>query len=73
MSGDELTFQGVIMEAHRGDTYRIECTTGSLRRIVLAKRSGRLTKHHIRLLPGNRVEVAVSPYDTTRGRVTKRL
>ncbi len=73
MSGDVLTFEGTVVAAERGDLYHVDCLVGGQQRRVIARRSGKLIKHHLRLLPGDRCEVEVSPYDTTRGRVTKRL
>jgi translation initiation factor IF-1 len=40
---------------------------------VLAKISGKMRKHYIRILPGDRVKVELSPYDLSRGRITFRL
>ncbi len=40
---------------------------------VLAKISGKMRKHYIRILPGDPVKVELSPYDLTRGRITFRL
>lgn len=40
---------------------------------IMAHLSGRMRVHHIRLLPGDRVKVALSPYDLTRGRIVLRL
>ena len=40
---------------------------------MLAKISGKMRKHYIRLLPGDRVKVELSPYDLSRGRITFRL
>ena len=39
---------------------------------VLAKISGKMRKHYIRILPGDKVKVELSPYDLTRGRITYR-
>ena len=39
---------------------------------MLAKISGKMRKHYIRILPGDRVKVELSPYDLTRGRITYR-
>jgi translation initiation factor IF-1 len=47
--------------------------SGAHRGTVLAKRSGRLSVHHIRITEGDRVRLEISPYDTTRGRITRRL
>lgn len=40
---------------------------------IMAHLSGKMRVHHIRLLPGDRVKVALSPYDLTRGRIVQRL
>jgi len=69
---DVLTLFGEVVEAHKGDFYTIECVAGALRRRVLGKRGGRLVLAHVRVLPGDRVRVEVSPYDTTRGRIVYR-
>lgn len=67
-----LVMTGTVIAQHRGDFYEVECTLGALRRTVLAKRSGRLFEHNIRLVIGDVVEVEVSPYDMARGRITHR-
>jgi translation initiation factor IF-1 len=72
MSDDKIEMSGTVLREHRGDLFEVECAAGSLRRTVLAKRSGRLVKFRIRLLPGDHVTVEVSPYDPTRGRITYR-
>ncbi len=65
--------EGVVEHVGRGDLYTVACTLGALRRTVLARRSGRLNIHRIKIVEGDRVRVEVSPYDTTRGRITRRL
>jgi translation initiation factor IF-1 len=70
VSGDALEVQGEVLREERGDVYRV--TVATLGREVLAKRSGRLVKNHIRILPGDVVTVEVSPYDVSRGRITYR-
>lgn len=50
--------------------FRVELANGH---IVLAHISGRMRKHYIKILPGDRVLVELSPYDLTRGRVTYRI
>ena len=71
--GDFLILEGVVTKCSRGGFYTVEYVSGVHRRTVLAKRSGRLNVHHIRLTEGDRVRLEVSPYDTTRGRITRRL
>jgi translation initiation factor IF-1 len=70
---DFLVFEGVVTKCSRGGFYTVECLFGGHRGNVLAKRSGRLNVHHIRLTEGDRVRIEVSPYDPTRGRITRRL
>jgi translation initiation factor IF-1 len=71
MSADKIILQGVVTESSRG-VARVEVEIGEARRVVLAKLCGHMQHHHIRVLPGDRVTVEVSPYDLTRGRITER-
>jgi translation initiation factor IF-1 len=73
MSGDVIETEGIVVGCHRGDVYAVEALIGTQRRRVLAKRNGRLNVNHIRLTDGDRVRIEISPYDTTRGRITRRL
>lgn len=66
---DAIELHGIIEEALPGTWFRVSCENGHS---VLATLSGKLRINHIRLLPGDRVSVEVSPYDLTRGRVTYR-
>ena len=72
--GDVIEFEGTVLEASRGDTYRVECVAGALRRTVLAEAQ---RAHELQPRAGRRrrprVRVEVSPYDTTRGRIVRRL
>jgi translation initiation factor IF-1 len=68
-----LMLEGTVTAVARGDLYTVECVAGALRRTVLAKRSGRLNTRHISIVLGDRVQVAVSPYDLNCGRITRRL
>ncbi len=70
---DFLIFEGIVTKCSRGGFYTVEYVFGGRAGTVLAKRSGRLNVHRIRLTEGDRVRVEVSPYDTTRGRITRRL
>lgn len=72
MSGDVIELEGIVIAEARGDLFTVECQLGALRRTVLARRAGRLVQHRIRVLVGDQVTVAVSPYDPTRGRITYR-
>ncbi len=72
MSADVVTVFGRILQEHRGDLYSCEVEVGGKTIRVLAKRSGRLYSHHIRLLPNDPVTVELCPYDLSRGRVVYR-
>jgi len=65
-----IALDGLVDEALPNTQYRIVLDNGQ---IVLGYISGRMRKHRIRVLPGDRVTVELSPYDLTKGRVTKRL
>jgi translation initiation factor IF-1 len=67
--GDLLEMEGVIQDALGGGQYNIR-VEGSA--IVRAQLSGRMRRHHIRVLPGDRVRVAVSPYDLSHGLIVYR-
>jgi translation initiation factor IF-1 len=70
---DFLVLEGVVTKCSRGGFYTVEYVSGVHRGTVLAKRSGRLNVHHIRITEGDRVRIEISPYDTGRGRITRRL
>ena len=61
--------EGVIQEALPNTMFRVELDNGHL---VLGHISGKMRKHYIRILPGDRVTVELSPYDLTRGRIVYR-
>jgi len=65
-----IALDGLVDEALPNTQYRVALDNGQ---IVLGYVSGRMRKHRIRILPGDRVTVEMSPYDLTKGRITKRL
>ncbi|ADJ26375.1 translation initiation factor IF-1 [Dehalogenimonas lykanthroporepellens BL-DC-9] len=67
---DAIEVEGTVLEALPNTTFRVELSNGHE---VLAHISGKMRVHYIRILPGDRVLVALSPYDLTRGRVTYRF
>lgn len=67
---DILTAQGVITEALGYDNYHVELDNGVT---ILATISGKMRQNHIRVMPGDRVELELSAYDLTRGRITRRF
>tara|TARA_B100000315_G_C14442727_1_gene525446 strand:+ start:19 stop:237 length:219 start_codon:yes stop_codon:yes gene_type:complete len=70
MAKEELIqVEGEILEALPNAMFRVKLDNGHL---VLAHVSGKMRMHFIRILPGDRVKVELSPYDLTRGRITYR-
>jgi len=66
---DTIEVEGEITEALPSTLFRVEVEGGH---DVLATISGKMRKHYIRILPGDKVKVELSPYDLTRGRITYR-
>jgi translation initiation factor IF-1 len=64
-----IEVQGSVEEALAGGMYRVKIDSGP---VVLAYASGKMKKFHIRIIPGDRVKLELSPYDLTRGRITYR-
>ena len=63
---EAIEVEGVVKEALPNTTFRIEVQNGHL---ILATLSGKMRKHYIRIVPGDTVKVALSPYDLNRGRI----
>ena len=66
---DKIKADGVVIEALPGTQFRVRLDNGHE---VLAYLSGKMRKHYIRILLGDRVSLEMSPYDLTRGRLTFR-
>lgn len=67
---EAIEVEGTVNEALRDSTFNVELANGHK---VLAYLSGKIRKNYIRVLPGDRVLVELSPYDLTRGRITYRF
>jgi translation initiation factor IF-1 len=67
---ERIEVEGKVTTVLPNTMFRVELANGHL---VLAHISGKMRKHYIKILPGDRVLVELSPYDLTRGRVTYRL
>ena len=67
---DTIEVEGKVIEPLPNAMFRVELENGHK---VLAHVSGKLRMHFIRILPGDRVTVELSPYDLTRGRIVYRL
>jgi translation initiation factor IF-1 len=66
---EAIKTQGVVKEVLPGTMFRVQLQNGAL---VLAHISGKMRKHFIRIVPGDNVEVELSPYDLTKARITFR-
>lgn len=62
--------QGKVVEALPNTQFKVELENGHS---IIAHISGKMRKFYIRLVPGDRVEVEMTPYDLTKGRITFRL
>ena len=70
MSKDVIELEGTILESMPNAMFRVELENGHE---ILAHISGKIRKKFIRILPGDKVKVEMTPYDLTRGRITFRL
>jgi translation initiation factor IF-1 len=65
-----IEFEGTIRESLPNAMFRVELDSGHK---LLAHISGKIRKNFIKILPGDRVRVELTPYDLTRGRITYRI
>ncbi len=63
---EAIEVDGKVKESLPNTMFRVELENGH---VILAHLSGKMRKHYIRIVPGDRVKVALSPYDLTRGRI----
>ncbi len=66
---DAIVLEGTVVEPLPNAMFRVELENGHK---VLAHISGKMRMHYIRILPGDRVQVELTPYDLARGRITYR-
>lgn len=70
MAKEELIeIEGVVVESLPNATFRVELENGHR---VLAHVSGKMRMHYIKILPGDKVKIQLSPYDLSRGRIVYR-
>lgn len=67
---DVIELEGTVAETLPNTMFRVELDNGH---IVTAHISGRMRKHYIRILTGDRVKVEMTPYDLSKGRITYRM
>jgi translation initiation factor IF-1 len=68
---EAIEVEGVVREALPNTMFRVELDNQN-GHLILAHLSGKMRKHYIRIVPGDRVRVALSPYDLSRGRIIYR-
>ena len=66
---DDIEVEGVVVETLPNTTFKVELENGHQ---ILGHISGKLRMNYIKILPGDKVKVELSPYDLTRGRITWR-
>ena len=66
---DQIEMEGTVVETLPNTVFRVELDNGH---VVMAHLSGKMRKHYIRILTGDRVKVEVTPYDLTKGRIIYR-
>ena len=67
---EAIEVEGIVKEALPNTMFRVELKNGH---VILGHLSGKMRKHYIRLVPGDKVEVELTPYDLTKGRISFRL
>jgi translation initiation factor IF-1 len=67
---EAIEVEGRVKTALPNTTFRVELDIGGE---VIAHIGGKMRKHYIKIIPGDRVKVEISPYDLTRGRITFRI
>ncbi len=67
---DSIEVQGSILETLPNAMFRVELENGQ---VILAYVSGKMRMHFIKILPGDKVTIELSPYDLTKGRITYRF
>lgn len=67
--GDHIEMQGTVIDTLPNTMFRVELENGH---VVTAHISGKMRKHYIRILTGDKVTVELTPYDLTKGRITFR-
>lgn len=68
---DKIELEGVVVDFSK-DLFRVEIESGDNKHIVICKPSGKMRLNSIKIVPGDKVHIEVSPYDLTRGRIVFR-
>ena len=70
MDKEKIVLDGAVIEALPNATFRVELANGQ---VVLAHVSGKIRMNYIKILAGDKVQIEMSPYDLTKGRITRRM
>lgn len=65
-----ITMDGVVLAALSNANFKVELDNGAT---LICTLSGKMRMNYIKVIPGDRVSIEISPYDLTRGRISKRL
>ena len=68
-NSEKIEIEGIVKEALPNASFRVEIGQG---KIILGVVSGKMRMNHIRILPGDKVKIELSPYDLTKGRIVFR-
>ncbi|GIK17193.1 MAG: Translation initiation factor IF-1 [Phycisphaerae bacterium] len=71
-SADVIELEGTVVQALPNAMFQVQVVVGDDTHRVLCTISGKMRKNYIRILPGDRVLIEISPYDLNRGRITYR-
>ncbi|MGL4982217.1 MAG: translation initiation factor IF-1 [Treponemataceae bacterium] len=63
---EAIEVEGIVKEALPNTMFRVELQN---KHVILAHLSGKMRKHYIRIVPGDKVKIALSPYDLSKGRI----
>jgi len=66
---ESIPAEGVVVEVLPGTMFRVKLTNGT---VVLAHIGGKMRKHFVCIVPGDKVQIEISPYDLTKARITYR-
>lgn len=72
LKAETIEVEGLVVAALPNAMFRVDIEAGEDKHTILAHISGKMRKYYIRILPGDTVTVEISPYDTSRGRITYR-
>ena len=67
LADQKIEVEGIVKEALPNTMFRVELKNGG--HVIMAHLSGKMRKHYIKIVPGDSVKVALSPYDLNRGRI----